>query len=135
MAPKLTAERCKKYRQYIKKYNEKRIPYEKETIAEKWKLIQLLTKKSYKFSDRKKRKYWQRDKESIATAAATNLVTEQNDDLAFSQAYIRSRNIQGAAKTPPSWLKVKKDGSKAFVNNYICHPRSKGSPLWWESWS
>ena len=58
MAPKLTAERCKKYRQYIKKYNEKRIPYEKETIAEKWKLIQLLTKKSYKFSDRKKRKYW-----------------------------------------------------------------------------
>ena len=48
MAPKLTAERCKKYRQNIKKYNEKKIPYEKETIAEKWKLIQLLTKKSYK---------------------------------------------------------------------------------------
>ena len=35
MAPKLTAERCKKYRQNIKKYNEKKIPYEKETIAEK----------------------------------------------------------------------------------------------------
>ena len=53
MAPKSIAERCKKYRQKPKKYIEKRMPYEKETIAKKWKLIQLLTKKGYEFSERK----------------------------------------------------------------------------------
>ena len=36
----------------IKKYIEKRMPYEKETIAKKLKLIQLLTKKGYEFSER-----------------------------------------------------------------------------------
>ena len=123
----------------IKKYIEKRMLYEKETIAKKtWKLIQLLTKK--------KQKYRQRVKESTATATAANLVTEQNDDSAFSQAHIRSRSIQKVAKTlpksprkrkkvisaltnsscalsqpnrkqedqKPSWLKVKKNGWKTF---------------------
>ena len=34
---------------------------------------------------KKKQKYRYRVKESIATATAANLVTEQNDDFAFSQ--------------------------------------------------
>ena len=68
------------------KYIEKRMTYEKETIAKKWKLIQLLMKKGREFSERKNKKYRQRVKESIGTATAANLVTEQNDDPTFSQA-------------------------------------------------
>ena len=41
----------------------------------------------------KKQKYWQRVKESIATATAAKLETEQNDDSAFSQTHIRLRSI------------------------------------------
>ena len=48
MVSKSTAERCKKNTsKNIKKYIEKKMPYEKETIAKKWKLIQLLTEKGY----------------------------------------------------------------------------------------
>ena len=39
-------------------------------------------------------KYWQQVKESIATATAANLVTEQNHGSAFWQAHIRSGSIQ-----------------------------------------
>ena len=56
-------------------------------------------KKGYEFSERKNKKYRQRAKESIATATAANLVTEQNDDSDFSQAHIRSRSIQEVAET------------------------------------
>ena len=56
-------------------------------------------KKGYEFSERKNKKYRQRVKESIATATAANLVTEQNDDSDFSQAHIRSRSIQEVAET------------------------------------
>ena len=53
MAPKSTAERCKKYRQNIKKYIKKRMPFENQTIPKKWKLIQLLTKKDFESSEKK----------------------------------------------------------------------------------
>ena len=54
-----------------------------------------------RFKREKKQKYRQRVKESIATATAANLVIEQNDGSAFSQAHIRSRSIQKVAKTFP----------------------------------
>ena len=95
----------------IKKYIEKRMLYEKETIAKKtWKLIQLLTKK--------KQKYRQRVKESTATATAANLVTEQNDDSAFSQAHIRSRSIQKVAKTLPKSPRKRKKVISALTNKF-----------------
>ena len=57
----------------------------------------------------KKQKYRQRVKESIATTTAANLVTEQNDDSAFSQAHRRSRSIQKVAKTLPKSPRKRKD--------------------------
>ena len=77
------------------------MPCEKETIAKKLKLIQLLTKKGYEFSERKEQKYRQQVKESIATATAANFVTEQSNNSAFLQIHIRSRSIQIVAKTLP----------------------------------
>ena len=115
MAPRSTAEWCKKYRQNIKKYIEKRIPYKKETITQKWKLVQLLTKKGYEFSETKNKKFRQRVKESIATATAASLVTEQNDDSAFSQAHIRSRS---AAKTLPKSPRKRKKVISALANKF-----------------
>ena len=118
MVSKSTAERCKKNTsKNIKKYIEKKMPYEKETIAKKWKLIQLLTEKGYEFSERKQ-KYRQRVKESIATATAANLETEQNDDSAFAQAYIRSRTIQKVAKTLPKSPRKRKEVIPAFANEF-----------------
>ena len=39
----------------MKKYIEKRMPHENEAIAKKGKLIQLLTKKCYEYSETKKK--------------------------------------------------------------------------------
>ena len=50
---------------------------------------------------KKKQKHRQRVIESIATATAANLVTEQNHMSAFSQVHKRSRSIQKVAKTLP----------------------------------
>ena len=83
MAPKSTAERCKKYRQKHKEV------YREKDALRKRNYRQWLTKKGYQFSERKKQKYWQQVKESIGTATASNLVTEQNDVSASSQAHIR----------------------------------------------
>ena len=66
----------------------------------------------------KKQKYWQRVKESIATATAANLVTEQNDDSAFSQAHIRSRSIQKVAKTLPKNPRKRKEVISALPNKF-----------------
>ena len=60
-------------------------------------------------SAREKIKNCQRVKESIATATATNLVTEQKDDSAFLQAHIRSRKIQKVAKTLPKSPRKRKE--------------------------
>ena len=66
----------------------------------------------------KKQKYRQRVKESIATATAANLVTEQNDDSAFSQAHIRSRRIQKVAKTLPKSPRKRKEVISALANKF-----------------
>ena len=68
----------------------------------------------------KKQKYWQRVKESIATATATNLVTEQNDDSAFSQAHTRSRSIQKITKTLPKTLENAKKSFQHCQTNSGC---------------
>ena len=65
----------------------------------------------------KKQKYRQRVKESIATATAANLVTEQNDS-AFSQAHIRSRRIQKATKTLPTSPRKHKKVIPALANKF-----------------
>ena len=52
MAAKSTAEWCKKYRRKHKEVYREKDALRKETIAKKWTLIQLLTKKGYEFSER-----------------------------------------------------------------------------------
>ena len=66
----------------------------------------------------KKQKYRQRVKESIATATAANLVTEQNDDSAFSQAHIRSRSIQKVTKILPKRPRKRKEATSAMPNKF-----------------
>ena len=75
----------------------------------------MLTKKGYEFSETKNKKFRQRVKECIATATAANLVTEQNDDSAFSQAHIRSRS---AAKTLPKSPRKRKKVISALANKF-----------------
>ena len=53
MVLKSSAEWCKKYRQKHKEVYREKDALRKETIAKKWTLIQLLTKKGYEFSERK----------------------------------------------------------------------------------
>ena len=112
MAPKSTAERCKKYRQKHKEV------YREKDALRKRNYRQWLTKKGYQFSERKKQKYWQRIKESIGTATASNLVTEQNDVSASSQAHIRSKNIQKDAKTLPKSPRKRKEVISALANKF-----------------
>ena len=66
----------------------------------------------------RKQKYRQRVKGSIATATAANLETEQNDDSAFAQAYIRSRTIQKVAKTLPKSHRKRKEVISALANKF-----------------
>ena len=66
----------------------------------------------------KKQKYRQRVKESIATATAANLVTEQNDDSAFSQARIRSRSIQKVTKILPKRPRKRKEAISTMPNKF-----------------
>ena len=75
-------------------------------------------KKGCEFSERKNKKYRQRVKESIVTATAANLVTEQNDDPTFSQAHIRSRSIQKVAKTLPKSPRKRKEVISALANKF-----------------
>ena len=53
MVLKSSAEWCKKYRQKHKEVYREKDALRKETIVKKWKLIPLLTKKGYEFSERK----------------------------------------------------------------------------------
>ena len=75
-------------------------------------------KKGYEFSERKNKKYRQRVKESIATATAANLVTEQNDDSDFSQAHIRSRSIQEVAETVQKSPRKRKEVILALARKF-----------------
>ena len=69
----------------------------------------------------KKQKYRQRVKESIATANPANLVIEQNNDSAFSQAHIRSRSIQKVVKTLPKSPRKRKEVISAMANKFKLH--------------
>ena len=66
----------------------------------------------------KKQKYQELVKKSIATATAANLVTEQNDDSAFSRAHISSRSIQKVAKTLPKSPRKRKEVISALTNKF-----------------
>ena len=101
MAPKSTAEPCKKYRQKHKEeYREKDV-LQKGNYRHKMKASLIANKERLRLQLKKKEKYWQWVKGNIATATAVNLMTAQNNDSAFSQVYIRSKNIQKVAKTVP----------------------------------
>ena len=57
----------------------------KEVHLQKVKANPIANNERLQVRRKKKQKYRYRVKESIATATAANLVTEQNDDFAFSQ--------------------------------------------------
>ena len=118
MAPKSTAERCKKHCQ---KHNE--VYREKDTLRKrnyrhKMKANSIANKEKLRVQREKKQKYQQQVKESIATATAANIVTEQNHGSAFSQAHIRSRTIQKAAKTLPKSPRKPKEVISALANKF-----------------
>ena len=101
MAPKSTAERCKKYCQKYKEVYREKDALRKRNYRQKMKANPIANEERLRVQRGKKQKYLQRVKKSIATATAANLVTDQNDDSAFSEAHIRSRSIQKEAKTFP----------------------------------
>ena len=75
--------------------------YEKEPIAQKMKANPIANEERLRIQREKKQKYRQRVKKSIATATAANLMTEQNDDSAFSQALIRLKEHPESRKNIP----------------------------------
>ena len=76
MAPKSTAERCKKYRQkHEEVYREKHV-LRKRNYRQKIKANPIAKGERLRVQREKKQKYQQRVKEIIATATAANLVTE-----------------------------------------------------------
>ena len=116
MAPKSNAERCTKYRQNHKEvYREKDALKKRNYCQKKLKANPIANEERLR---EKKQKYRQRVKESIATATAANLVTEQNDDSAFSQAHIKSRSIQKVAKTLPKSPRKRKEVISALTNKF-----------------
>ena len=118
MAPKSTAERCKKYRQKHKEVYREKDALRKRNYRQKVKVNPVANEKSLRVQREKKQKYRQRVKESIATATTANFVTEQNDDSAFSQAHIRSRSIQKVAKTLPKSPRKRKEVISALANKF-----------------
>ena len=118
MAPKSTAEPSKKYRQKHKEeYREKDV-LQKGNYRQKMKASLIANKERLRLQLKKKEKYWQWVKGNIATATAVNLMTAQNNDSAFSQVYIRSKNIQKVAKTVPKSPKKRKEVISALANKF-----------------
>ena len=89
MVPKSTAERCQKYHQKNKQVYREKDALQKRNYRQKMKANPIANEGRLRVHREKKQKYRQQVKESIATATATNLVTEQNDDSAFSQTHIK----------------------------------------------
>ena len=118
MAPKSTAERCKKYRQKHKEVYRGKDALRKRNYRQKMKANAIANEGRLRVQRDKKQKYRQRVKESIATATTANLVTEQNDDSAFSRAHIRSRSIQKVAKTLPKSPRIRKEVISALANKF-----------------
>ena len=75
MAPKSTAERCKKYRQKHKEVYREKDALRKRSYRQKMKANPIANEERLQVQREKKQKYWLQVKESIATAAAANLVT------------------------------------------------------------
>ena len=118
MAPKSTAERCKKYRQKHKEVYREKDTLGKRNYRQKMKANPIANEERLRVQRQKKQKYRQRVKESIATSTATNLVTEQINDSAFSQAHIRSRSIQKVAKTLTKSPRKRKEVISALANKF-----------------
>ena len=72
-----TQANCRAMQKYCQK--------DKEVHLQKVKANPIANDERLQVRRKKKQKYRYRVKESIATATAANLVTEQNDDFAFSQ--------------------------------------------------
>ena len=118
MVSKLTAERCKKYRQKHKEVYREKDALRKRNYRQKMKANPIANEERLRVQRERKQKYRQRVKGSIATATAANLETEQNDDSAFAQAYIRSRTIQKVAKTLPKSPRKRKEVISALANKF-----------------
>ena len=83
MAPKSTAEPCKKYRhKHKEEYREKDV-LQKRNYRQKMKASLIANKERLRLQIKKKEKYWQWVKGNIVTATAVNLMTAQNNDSAF----------------------------------------------------
>ena len=115
MAPKSSKNYHQKYKELYREIDALR----KGNYGQKMKANPIANEERLRVQRKKKQKYWQRAfKESIATAAAASLATEQNDDSAFSQAHIRSRSIQKVAKTLPKSSRRHKEVISALVNKF-----------------
>ena len=101
MAPKSTRERWKKYRQKHEEVYREKDALRKRSYRQKMKANPIANEERLRVQREKKQKYWQRVKESIATATAKNLVTEQNDDSAFSHAHIKIKEHPESRKSTP----------------------------------
>ena len=87
MAPKSTVERCKKYRQKHEAVSREKDALQKRSYSQKMKANPIANEESLRVQREKKQKYRERVKESIGTATAANLVTEQNDDCFFASPH------------------------------------------------
>ena len=118
MAAKSTAEQCKKYRQKHKEVYREKDALRKRNYCQKMKGNPIANEERLRVQQEKKQEYRQQVKESIATATAANLLTEQNDDSTFWQAHIRSRSIQKVAKILPKSPRKRKEVISALANYY-----------------
>ena len=96
------------------------MPYEKETIAKKWKLIQLLTRKGYD-SAREKTKISSASQRKCTYCYCRKSCDRQNNDSAFLQAHLRSRSIPEVAKTIAKSPRKRKEVISASANKFKLH--------------
>ena len=107
-----------KYCQKHKEVYREKDALRKRNYRQKMKANPIANEERLRAQRKKKQKYGRRVKESIATATTANLVTEQNDDSAFSQAHIRSRSIQKVAKTLPKSSRKRREVMSALANKF-----------------
>ena len=118
MVPKPTAERYKKYCQKHKEVYREKDALRKRNYRQKVKADPIANEERLRVQREKKQNHRQRVKKSIAIATATKLVTEQNDDSAFSQTHIRSRSIKKVAKTLFKSSRKRKEVISALANKF-----------------
>ena len=130
MAPKSTAKRCKKTCQKHKEVYREKDALQKRNYRQKMKANLIASEGRLRVQWDKKQKYQQQVKESIATATAANLVTEQNDDSTFSEAHIRSNIIQKVAKTLLKRPRKCKEVISALANKFKPRIKPTQSKAW-----